>query len=80
LLYRWCYDLLSLRLTGRVRYNPDYVKSLRRLADNVEVLRVQDMIKDIVVATRALEHPLNARLAIERLVIQYARTIARQES
>jgi DNA polymerase-3 subunit delta' len=80
LLYRWCYDLLSLRLGGRVRYNPDYVKSLRRLADNAQVLRVQQLLKDLVVALRALEHPLNARLVIERLAIQYTRTIARQES
>jgi DNA polymerase III subunit delta' len=80
LLYRWCYDLLSLRLGGRVRYNPDYVKSLRRLADNAPVLRVQELLRDLVVASRTLEHPLNARLVIERLAIQYTRTIARQES
>jgi DNA polymerase-3 subunit delta' len=80
LLYRWCYDLLSLRLAGRVRYNPDYAKTLRQLADNAEVFRLQELIKDLVAAARALEHPLNARLAIERLAIRYTRTIARQES
>lgn len=80
LLYRWCYDVLSLRLGGRVRYNPDYAKSLRRIADNAEVLRVQGLIRDIVSASRALEHPLNARLAIEQLAIRYIRTIARRES
>jgi DNA polymerase-3 subunit delta' len=80
LLYRWCYDLLSLRLAGRVRYNPDYAKTLRRLADNVEVFRLQDLIKDLVAAARALGHPLNARLVIERLAIRYTRSIARQES
>ena len=78
LLYRWCYDLLSLRLGGRVRYNPDYVKSLRRLADNAEVLCGAGCSRILVVALRALEHPLNARLVIERLAIQYTRTIARQ--
>ncbi len=80
LLYRWCYDLLALRLAGRVRYNPDYAKTLRRLADNAEVFRLQALIKDLLAASRALEHPLNARLAIERLAIRYTRTIARQES
>jgi DNA polymerase III subunit delta' len=80
LLYRWCYDVLSLRLGGRVRYNPDYAKSLRRIADNAEVLRLQSLIRDLVSASRALEHPLNARLVIEQLAIRYTRTIAPRES
>jgi DNA polymerase-3 subunit delta' len=80
LLYRWCYDLLSLRLAGQVRYNPDYAKSLRQLADNIDVLRLQELIKELVIASRALEHPLNARLAIERLAIRYTRSISPQES
>jgi DNA polymerase-3 subunit delta' len=79
LLYRWCYDLLSLRLAGQVRYNPDYAKSLRRLADNIDVLRLQELIKELVIASRALEHPLNARLVIERLAIRYSRSISTQE-
>jgi DNA polymerase III subunit delta' len=78
-LYRWCYDALSLRLGGRLRYNPDYAKSLRRIADNAEVLRLQDLMRDLVTASRALEHPLNTRLAIEQLAIRYTRTIARRE-
>ena len=80
LLYRWCYDVLSLRLGGRVRYNPDYAKSLHRIADNTEVLRLQGLLRDLVSASRALEHPLNARLVIEQLAIRYTRTIARRES
>ena len=80
LLYRWCYDLMSLRLGGRVRYNPDYTKSLRGIADNADVLQLQGLIRDLVSASRALEHPLNARLAIEQLAIRYTRTLARRES
>jgi len=80
LLYRWSYDLLSLRLAGQVRYNPDYVKSLRRIADNLDVFRLQDLMKDLVSTARALEHPLNARLVIERLAIRYARALSSEES
>jgi DNA polymerase-3 subunit delta' len=79
LLYRWCYDALSLRLGGRLRYNPDYAKSLRRIADNAEVLRLQDLMRDLVTASRALEHPLNARLVIDQLAIRYTRSIAARE-
>jgi DNA polymerase-3 subunit delta' len=80
LLYRWCYDLLSLRLAGLVRYSPDYVKSLRRIADNLDVPRLLDLMRDLVATSRALEHPLNARLVIEQLAIRYTRTISSQES
>ena len=80
LLYRWCYDVLSLRLGGRVRYNPDYAKSLRRIADNADVLRLHGLIRELDSASRALEHPLNARLVIEQLAIRYTRTIAPLES
>ncbi len=80
LLYRWCYDLVSLRLANQVRYNPDYAENLRRLADNADVLQLDSLMKDLIAAARALEHPLNPRLVIEQLAIRYARMIANQES
>jgi DNA polymerase III subunit delta' len=79
LLYRWCYDLLALRLAGQVRYNPDYAKTLARLADNANVLHLQSLVAELNGAGRALEHPLNARLAIERLTIHYTRAISAEE-
>ncbi len=77
-LQRWCYDLLSLRLAGHVRYNPDYAEKLRELADNADVHQLESVMDELVAAARALEHPLNARLAIEQLAIRYSRTISRQ--
>jgi DNA polymerase III subunit delta' len=79
LLYRWCYDLLALRLTGQVRYSPDYAKTLARLADNADVLHLQSLVAGLNSANRALEHPLSARLVIERLAIQYTRAISAEE-
>jgi DNA polymerase-3 subunit delta' len=80
LLYRWCYDLVSLRLANQVRYNPDYAENLRRLADNADVLQLDSLMKELIAATRALEHPLSPRLVIEQLAIRYTRMIARQPS
>ena len=78
LLQRWCYDLLSLRLAGRVRYNPDYAEKLRTLADNAEVHQLTAMMNELLATARTLEHPLNARLVIEQLAIRYSRTISGQ--
>jgi DNA polymerase III subunit delta' len=80
ILQRWCYDLVSLRLANRVRYNPDYAEKLRPLADNADVHQLASLMDELVAATRTLEHPLNPRLVIEQLSIRYTRTISRQPS
>src|SRR5262249_44400769 len=80
LLCRWCYDLMSLRLTRQVRYNPDYAEKLRRLADNADVLELGNMVKELIAAGRALDHPLNPRLVVEQLAIRYTRAIAARPS
>ena len=79
LLQRWCYDLLSLRLAARVRYNPDYAEKLRGLADKVDVHQLLSLIQELAAAARVLEHPLNPRLVIEQLAIRYTRMISRQQ-
>ncbi len=79
LLQRWCYDLLSLRLAARVRYNPDYAEKLRGLADKVDVHQLLSLIQELTAAARVLEHPLNPRLVIEQLAIRYTRMISRQQ-
>ena len=78
LLQRWCYDLVSMRFTRQVRYNPDYAEKLQGLADNADVHELQRLMDELVAATRALEHPLNPRLVIENLAIRYTRMIPRQ--
>jgi DNA polymerase III subunit delta' len=79
LLYKWCADLLSLRLAGRVRYNPDYAKSLSQLAVNFDVLRLQRFIKELTEVLRYLEHPLNQRLVCEKMALGYTRALAAEE-
>ena len=76
LLQRWCYDLLSLKVSNRVRYSPDYTEKLRALADNADVHQLANLMNDLVATARSLEHPLNARLVIEQLAIRYTRTIS----
>jgi DNA polymerase III subunit delta' len=78
LMQRWCYDLLSSRLAARVRYNPDYAEKLHRLADKADVHQLLNLIEELAAAARVLEHPLNPRLVIEHLAIQYARMFSRQ--
>jgi DNA polymerase III subunit delta' len=78
-LYRWCYDLAASGAAGQVRYNPDYAKSLSRIAVNLDQQRLQQFVKELVLVAQSLEHPLNARLVSERLAIGYTRAVANQE-
>jgi DNA polymerase-3 subunit delta' len=79
LLYKWCADLLSLRLAGRVRYNLDYAKSLGQLAVNLDALTLQKLMKELTGVLRYLEHPLNQRLVCERMALGYTRALAARE-
>jgi len=79
LLYKWCADLLSLRLARRVRYNPDYAKSLGQLAVNSDVLKLQRLMKELTDVLRYLEHPLNQRLVCEKMALGYTRALVAEE-
>ena len=79
MLYKWCADLLCLRLAGRVRYNPDYAKPLGQLAVNLDVMKLQKLMKELTAALRYLEHPLNQRLVCERMALGYARVLSARE-
>ncbi|HTT37476.1 MAG TPA: DNA polymerase III subunit delta' [Burkholderiales bacterium] len=77
-LHRWCYDLVSFRLTGRLRYNPDHASALAAIASNMNLFRLLDLMRELVSAVRWQEHPLNPRLVIEQLGIRYYRSLASQ--
>jgi len=74
--YRWCYDLVSLRIAGHLRYNPDHAKPLAELAVKADMAKMMDFIKELLAALRSQEHPLNSRLVVERLAIGYIRATA----
>jgi len=78
-LYRWCYDLAAAGAAGQIRYNPDYTKSLSRIAVKLNQQHLQQFMKELIVVAQSLEHPLNARLVSERLAIGYTRAVATQE-
>jgi DNA polymerase-3 subunit delta' len=79
LLYKWCADLMAVRLARRVRYNPDYAQSLAEFAVNLDVLKLQRLMKELTVQLRYLEHPLNQKLVIEQAALSYVRALSPQE-
>jgi DNA polymerase-3 subunit delta' len=71
-LQRWTYDLLNAKSCGRVRYNPDYAKSLVQTAGRLRAVDIARFHRTLVRLQRSVHHPLNARLYIEQLLFSYA--------
>ncbi|WP_025917581.1 DNA polymerase III subunit delta' [Herminiimonas sp. CN] len=70
-LQRWLFDLLSVKLAGKVRYYPAQHDALAALAKRIEpdaLLRLQKAAGQ----RRAIaEHPLSAKLFIEDMLLDY---------
>jgi DNA polymerase-3 subunit delta' len=71
LFQRWAWDLLAVRLAERVRYHPRRLAALRAVAANAPPHGLLQWLETLDRARAVGEHPLNARLAVEALLIEY---------
>lgn len=71
-LQKWTFDLVLNRCTGSVRYNLDYHDEISRVAQTVDTRRMARFHRETIRLQRVIHHPLNARLLIEQLLIDYA--------
>ncbi|HET9025024.1 MAG TPA: DNA polymerase III subunit delta' [Burkholderiaceae bacterium] len=71
LFQRWGWDLLGERVAQRVRYHPGQKRALATLARAVDPPRLVDWLATLTEAQAVSEHPLNARLAVERALLGY---------
>ncbi|MFA5371157.1 MAG: DNA polymerase III subunit delta' [Sideroxydans sp.] len=75
-LQQWCHDLASAKLAGSVRYFPDRASMILKLADSISMPGLMRYQKELLVARRAANHPLNQRLLIESLLLSYCQLFA----
>lgn len=75
-LQKWTYDIVSGRVVGRVRYNPDYQEKLSAISKRAHPLNAGRFHRKLVRLQRIVNHPLNPRLMIEDLLLCYADAIA----
>ena len=71
LMQTWTYDLLSCRWAGRVRYHPDFARDLEQCALQVQPRAMVAFEASLREARRRVDHPLNARLVAEDLLMRY---------
>jgi DNA polymerase-3 subunit delta' len=78
-LQTWICDLASMRLTGAARYQLDFARALQNLAKQVDLIQLFDYHGEVLSVQRTLEHPLNPRLLLERLLIGYQQLVTGKE-
>ena len=70
-LYRWCFDVLSVGLAGRVRYHPSSEAALREVSGRCRPEKVAAFLRTLAEASSLAQHPLNPKLFFEDLLVRY---------
>lgn len=74
-MQRWVTDLAALRLGGMVRFFPAEEKVLAALLPRTNVASVLNCYNEFARIRRVSQHPLNARLMLEDMLLRYARAL-----
>lgn len=70
-LQQWCYDLISQKLTGKVRYHPAAQAAIGQLVADLDPLNLARLQSFLQTAKRESQHTLNAKLFFESLLFTY---------
>ena len=71
-LQKWAFDLVTHKVTGRVRYNPDLADAISTTAAQLDLIEALRFQRYMVRLQRIVSHPLNTRLFLEQLLLAYA--------
>ena len=74
-LQRWSFDLLLARASGEVRYHLGEEKSLLEISQRCEPAKVAGYLRTLAQARALARHPLNPKLFVEDLLLQYQRLV-----
>lgn len=79
-MQQWVYDLASIGMAGRARYQPESSAEMICLAKTVNLIELFRFQQELLTAQRALHHPLNNRLVLEQLFFSYGQLMNRQDA
>lgn len=71
-LQRWLYDLLALKLAGRVRYYPRYQTQLQALAAQSNSVSLAQALSRLSGRNATARHPLSPKLFLEDMLLDYS--------
>ncbi|MBP6058736.1 MAG: DNA polymerase III subunit delta' [Nitrosomonas sp.] len=71
-LQKWCYDLVSYRTTGEIRYYLHHLTTIQALSGQIALLECTRFTRALNSKQQLSHHPLNPRLFLEEMLIDYA--------
>lgn len=71
-MQKWAHDLVCCALAGTVRYNPDFEQPIAAAARRIGRVDAVRFGRRMMRLQRIVNHPLNARLFLEDVLIEYA--------
>lgn len=71
-LQQWSYDMVLQRHVRTTRYNPDSAEAIERAARRAAPLDTLRFHREMLGWQRVVSHPLNPRLFLEQLLLDYA--------
>lgn len=74
-LQKWCYDLVSFRMTGKIRYHPDMESVIEPLSLRIETGAMIRFVRTLANTWQLSHYPLNSRLFVEEMLISYAKLV-----
>jgi DNA polymerase-3 subunit delta' len=77
-LQQWCYDLSSMKLSGRLRYHPGEEAAIKKLVESIAPLNLARLQNHLQTAKREAQHTLNTKLFFESLLIVYRQLMLEQ--
>lgn len=79
-LQKWSFDIAFHKVTGGIRYNPDLSEAIAAAAATLDALQVLRFHREMVRMQRIAAHPLNPRLFLEQLLLDYAELLRNRRS
>jgi len=74
-MFRWVCDVAAVAMRGRIRYFPQCVEQLERVAREVAPARGAACYNELMRIHQVVQHPLNTRLVLEDMLLRYARAV-----
>jgi DNA polymerase-3 subunit delta' len=75
-LQQWCYDLISVQLTGKVRYHLGDEALMQKIVATVDPLNLMQLQKQLQTARREAQHTLSPKLFFQGMLLEYGKLIS----
>ncbi len=77
-LQKWCFDIELYSLTGNVRYYPSLSDKIREIAGKTDRIGLAKYLGSLAQFQRISNHPVNSRLFLEEVLLNYKLLTARR--